>query len=62
MAERLTFSVDPEKVNSFYKRLCRSNLRSSKVKACATCPWEPAIVQLHPEARKLFREKRKAIN
>lgn len=57
--------MDLEKMKSrLYQhiRLCRSNLHSSRVKCCATCPFEELIVAEYPDLTGMFRAKRKALN
>ena len=39
-------------------RLCKRNLASSRVKCCATCPFEDEIVQTYPETMTMFVDKR----
>lgn len=41
-------------------KLCRKNLKSSRVVCCAGCPFEEEIVKEYPELRKMFKEKRRA--
>lgn len=40
-------------------KLCRKNLKSNRVKCCATCPFEDFIVSSYPDTIKLFKAKRK---
>ncbi len=40
-------------------RLCRRNLRSDRVKCCATCPFEEEIVAAYPDMEKEFMHKRR---
>jgi hypothetical protein len=40
-------------------KLCRRNLKSSRVKCCAGCPFEDEITQEYPELKMLFEAKRK---
>lgn len=42
-------------------RLCRRNLKSDRVRCCATCPFEEEIVTQYPELGKLFEEKRQNV-
>jgi len=39
-------------------KLCRKNLKSSRVKCCANCPFEEEIIREYPELKRLFEEKR----
>lgn len=39
-------------------KLCRKNLKSSRVKCCANCPFEEEIIKEYPELKRLFEEKR----
>jgi hypothetical protein len=41
-------------------KLCVKNLKSSRVKCCAGCPFEEEIVREYPDLKKLFQEKREA--
>lgn len=52
--------MDVDRLRNHVK-LCRRNLNSSRVKCCATCPFEEEIVGLFPELKILFEEKRKWI-
>jgi len=40
-------------------KLCRRNLKSDRVKCCATCPFEQEILLCYPDLKKLFIQKRK---
>jgi hypothetical protein len=40
-------------------KLCKRNLKSSRVKCCANCPFEAEITHHYPELRELFEAKRK---
>ena len=40
--------------------LCKRNLKSSRVKCCAGCPFEEEIVSQYPELKVLFEQKRAA--
>ena len=40
-------------------KLCRKNLKSNRVKCCATCPFEDFIVSSYPDTIDLFKDKRK---
>lgn len=40
-------------------KLCSRNLKSDRVKCCASCPFEDEIVSFYQELKKLFVEKRK---
>lgn len=51
------FSVELSKLEN-HVRLCRRNLRSNKVKCCATCPFENIICEIYPDMKKLFERKR----
>ena len=42
-------------------RLCKRNLRSRRVRCCATCPFEDEIVAAFPEMKAMFDEKRSFI-
>lgn len=39
-------------------KLCRRNLKSSRVKCCAGCPFEEEITKEYPDMKELFRLKR----
>jgi hypothetical protein len=43
-------------------KLCRKNLKSNRVKCCATCPFEDFIVASYPDTEVLFKAKRKFLN
>jgi len=43
-------------------RLCRRNLRSNRVRCCATCPFEEEIVSQYPDLQDLFDKKRERIS
>lgn len=49
--------MDAEKLSK-HVRLCRRNLRSRRVRCCATCPFEDEIVKHYPELAEQFRIKR----
>jgi len=53
--------MDIEKLKNHVK-LCKRNLKSDRVKCCATCPFEDEIVFFNPELKKGFVEKRNKIN
>lgn len=40
-------------------KLCKKNLKSSRVKCCATCPFEEEILRVYPELALLFMDKRR---
>lgn len=40
-------------------KLCRKNLKSARVKCCASCPFEEEIAENYPELKELFGKKRK---
>jgi hypothetical protein len=42
-------------------RLCKRNLRTVRVKCCASCPFEEIIVRHYPEVRELFEQKRRQL-
>lgn len=57
--------MDEEKMKARLRghiRLCKSNLRSPRVKCCAGCPFEEIIVSEFPELKNAFRAKRAAVN
>ena len=35
-------------------KLCRRNLKSSRVKCCSTCPWRDELIKIYPEMEELF--------
>jgi len=39
-------------------KLCKKNLKSSRIQCCAECPFEEEIVGYYPELKELFDEKR----
>lgn len=39
-------------------KLCKRNLKSKRVKCCASCPFEDDILEHYPELEDLFNEKR----
>jgi len=39
-------------------KLCKKNLKSSRVKCCKDCPFEEEITKEYPELKQLFSEKR----
>ena len=49
--------MDVEKLKNHVK-LCRKNLKSNRVKCCATCPFENEIISIYPELKELFKKKR----
>ena len=49
--------MDKEKLKE-HIHLCHKNLRSLRVKCCATCPFEEEIVGAYPEMGFLFKWKR----
>lgn len=53
------FEVDMniEKLHNHIK-LCRKNLKSSRVKCCAACPFEDEILCVFPNMDKAFEAKR----
>lgn len=52
--------MDSKKLEKHVK-LCRRNLRSSRVKCCATCPFEEEITTQYPDMKQSFCDKRKAV-
>ena len=42
-------------------RLCRKNLKSNRVKCCATCPFEEFIVAFDARLQQAFKDKRKGL-
>jgi len=42
-------------------KLCRKNLKDSRTKCCANCPFEEEIVLTFPELGLLFDEKREQV-
>lgn len=40
-------------------KLCRKNLKDTRTKCCALCPFEEEIVRVYPELKKMFEEKRR---
>jgi hypothetical protein len=55
-----TPKVDQDKLGK-HIRLCRRNLRSNRVKCCATCPFEEFIVAHTPDLKSLFETKRSMV-
>lgn len=49
--------MDKEKLETHIK-LCRRNLKSNRVKCCATCPFEEEILKEYPELKWAFIGKR----
>lgn len=43
-------------------KLCKRNLKSDRIKCCATCPFEEEITQVFPELKKEFKQKRKDLS
>jgi len=54
----ITITTDMTKLAK-HLNLCRKNLKSSRVKVCAECPFEDIIIQYHPELAELFEAKRR---
>lgn len=52
--------MDEERLKKHIK-LCRRNLKSSRVKCCATCPFEEEIVAHYPKLQEAFDNKRRVI-
>jgi hypothetical protein len=52
--------MDLEKLENHVK-LCKKNLKSGRVKCCATCPFEGEIVSVYPDLKILFEDKRDKI-
>jgi len=50
--------MDKAKLRTHVK-LCRRNLKSSRVKCCANCPFEEEIVGEYPELAGMFEKKRR---
>ena len=50
-------NMNVEKLDKHVK-LCRRNLKSSRVKCCAECPFEDDITLFYPELKVLFVQKR----
>ncbi len=50
--------MDEAKLSNHIK-LCKRNLKSKRVKCCATCPFEEEIIERYPDIKLLFNEKRK---
>ena len=48
--------MDRERLK-FHIKLCKKNLKSNRVKCCATCPFEEEIVKEYPELKELFKRK-----
>lgn len=42
-------------------KLCARNLKSNRVKCCASCPWEDEIVAARPQWLRYFESKRKRL-
>lgn len=53
--------MDKERLK-VHVRLCRRNLKSTRVKCCATCPFEEEIIEEYPEMNVLFDTKRKMLD
>lgn len=39
-------------------KLCKSNLKSKRIKCCANCSFEEEILRYYPELQELFEAKR----
>jgi len=52
--------MDKERLK-VHVRLCRRNLKSARVKCCATCPFEEEILGEYPELKNLFENKREML-
>lgn len=50
--------VDPKKLE-VHVRLCQKNLKSGRVKCCASCPFEEIIEEQYPDLKELFEAKRR---
>jgi len=53
--------MDKERLRT-HVRLCRRNLKSARVKCCATCPFEKEIIKEYPEMGMLFDSKRRMLD
>jgi len=40
-------------------KLCRRNLKSDRVKCCASCPFEEEILNVYPDLEVMFINKRR---
>ena len=49
------------RLDKFVHRLCIKNLRSQRVKCCASCPFEDQITAEYPHLAALYEAKRKRI-
>lgn len=52
--------MDINKLKTHIK-LCKRNLKSDRVKCCASCPFEEEIIGAYPELKRLFYLKRDRI-
>ena len=43
-------------------KLCKKNLRSKRVKCCASCPFEEFIIDKSPGMAVMFEDKRRQLN
>ena len=50
-------AIDPDKLSKHLK-LCRKNLKSDRVKCCASCPFETIICDADDSMKDLFDRKR----
>ena len=52
--------MDVEKLAKHIK-LCKKNLKSARVKCCASCPFEEEITDKYPDLKDLFTAKRNIV-
>ena len=51
-------SVDKYMLRQHIKKICEHNLKSEKIRICATCPFEDIIVDELPYLKEFFIAKR----
>jgi len=51
--------MDKGKLRKHVESLCMRNLKYSKIKCCANCPFEDEICREYPELREKFEAKRR---
>jgi hypothetical protein len=58
------YQIDSIKLSRHVARLCIPNLKSKRVKCCASCPFEKVIVEQLPslDLGPLFKAKRDLLN
>jgi hypothetical protein len=53
--------MDIDKLGRHVDRLCIKNLRQTKIRFCADCPFEDEICSEYPELKEKFIAKRRLV-